>query len=51
MDCCKPPHVCNIKVNIDIMYKDNIAAHIHGEEWKIILILEIVDLIFLESVT
>ncbi len=28
---------------MDIMYKDNISAHIHCEEWKIITILEIVD--------
>ncbi len=34
------PHVFNIKANMDIMYKDNIAAQIHGEEWKINIILE-----------
>ncbi len=28
---------------MDIMYKDTISAQIHGEEWKINLILEIVD--------
>ncbi len=37
------PHVFNIKVNMDIMYKDTIFAHIHGEVWKIIMILEIVN--------
>ncbi len=37
------PHVFNIKENMDIMYKDTISAQIHGEEWKIIMILEIVD--------
>ncbi len=36
-------HVFNIKVIMHIMYKDTISAHIHGEEWKIIMILEIVD--------
>ncbi len=34
-------HVFNIKANMDIMYKDTISAHIHGEEWNIIMILEI----------
>ncbi len=28
---------------MDIMYKDTISAHIHGEEWNINMILEIVD--------
>ncbi len=28
---------------MDIMYEDTISAHIHGEEWTIIMILEIVD--------
>ncbi len=37
------PHVFNIKANMDIMYKDTISARIHGEEWKINMILEIVD--------
>ncbi len=37
------PHVFKIKTNMDIMFKDTISAHIHGEEWKIIMILEIVD--------
>ncbi len=37
------PHVFNTKANMDIMQKDTIFAHIHGEEWKIIIILEIVD--------
>ena len=37
------PHVFNIKANMDIMYKDTISAQIHGEEWKINMILEIVD--------
>ncbi len=37
------PHVFNIKANKDIMYKDIISARIHGEEWKINMILEIVD--------
>ncbi len=37
------PHVFNIKANMDIMYKDTNSAHIHGEGWKIIMILEIVD--------
>ncbi len=37
------PHVFNIKANMDIMYKDNISPQIHGEEWKINMILEIVD--------
>ncbi len=39
----QPPHVINIKANMDIMYNDTISAHIHGEQWKIIMILEIVD--------
>ncbi len=25
------------------MYKDTISAHIHGEEWKIMMILEIIN--------
>ncbi len=33
----------NIKANMDIMYKDTISAQIHVEEWKINMILEIVD--------
>ncbi len=37
------PHVFNIKANMDIMYKDTIYSQFHGEEWKIIMILEIVD--------
>ncbi len=37
------PHVFNIKANMVIMYKDTISAQIHGEEWKIKMILEIVD--------
>ncbi len=37
------PHVFNIKANMDIMYKDTNSVHIHGEGWKIIMILEIVD--------
>ncbi len=37
------PHIFNIKANMDIMYKDTISAQIHGEEWKINIILEIVD--------
>ncbi len=37
------PHVFNIKVNMDIMYKDTMSTQIHGEEWKINMILEIVD--------
>ncbi len=37
------PHVFDIKANMDIMYKDTISAHIHGEELKIMTILEIVD--------
>ncbi len=28
---------------MDIMYKDTISAQIHGEEWKINMILEIVN--------
>ncbi len=28
---------------MDIMYKDTISAQIHSEEWKINMILEIVD--------
>ncbi len=28
---------------MDIMYKDTISAQINGKEWKIIMILEIVD--------
>ncbi len=36
-------HVFNIKVNMDIMYKNTISAQIHGEEWKINMILEIID--------
>ncbi len=36
-------HVFNIKANMDIMYKDTISAQIHGEEWKINMILEIID--------
>ncbi len=36
-------HVFNIKANMDIMYKDTISAQIHCEEWKINMILEIVD--------
>ncbi len=36
------PHVFNIKANMDIIYKDTISAQIHGEEWKINMILEIV---------
>ncbi len=35
-------HVFNIKANMVIMYKDTISAQIHGEEWKINMILEIV---------
>ncbi len=37
------PHFFNIKANMDIMYKDTISAQIHGEEWKINMILEIVN--------
>ncbi len=37
------PHVFNIKASMDIMYKDTISAPIHGEEWKINMIFEIVD--------
>ncbi len=37
------PHIFNIKANMDIMYKDTISARIHGQEWKINMILEIVD--------
>ncbi len=37
------PHVFNIKANMDIMYKDTISAPIHGEDWKINMILESVD--------
>ncbi len=37
------PHVFNIKANMDIMYKDTISARIHGQEWTIIMILEIVN--------
>ncbi len=37
------PHVFNIKANMDIMYKDTIYSQFHCEEWKIIMILEIVD--------
>ncbi len=37
------PHVFNIKAIMDIMYKDTISAQIHGEEWKINMIVEIVD--------
>ncbi len=37
------PHVFNIKANIGIMYKDTVSAQIHGEEWNINMILEIVD--------
>ncbi len=37
------PHVFNNKANMDIMYKDTISAQIRGEEWKINMILEIVD--------
>ncbi len=37
------PHVFNIKANMDIIYKDIISAQIHGEEWNINMILEIVD--------
>ncbi len=37
------PHVFNIKANMDIMCKGAIFAQIHGEEWKINMILEIVD--------
>ncbi len=28
---------------MDILYKDTISDHIYGKEWKIIMILEIVD--------
>ncbi len=28
---------------MDIMYKDTISAESHGKEWKINMILEIVD--------
>ncbi len=37
------PHVFNIKANINIMFKDTISAQVHGEEWKISMILEIGD--------
>ncbi len=37
------PHVFNIKANMDNMYKDTISTQIHGEEWKINMIFEIVD--------
>ncbi len=37
------PQDFNIKANMDIMYKDTISAQIHGEDWKINMILEIVD--------
>ncbi len=37
------PHVFNIKANMDIMYKDTMSAQIHGEKWKIYVILETVD--------
>ncbi len=36
-------HVFNIKANMDIMYKESISAHIHVDEWKIIMISDIVD--------
>ncbi len=36
-------HIFNIKANMDIMYKDNISSQIYGEEWKINMILEIVN--------
>ncbi len=36
-------HVFNIKANMDNMYKDTISVQIHGEEWTINMILEIVD--------
>ncbi len=37
------PHIFNIKANMDIMYNDIISAQIHGEQWKINMILEIDD--------
>ncbi len=33
-------HVFNIRANMDIMYTDTISAQIHGEEWKINMILD-----------
>ncbi len=37
------PHIFNIKAKMDIMYRDTISANIHGEEWKIIMILKIAE--------
>ncbi len=37
------PRGFSIKGNMGIMYKDTMSAQIHGEEWKINIILEIVD--------